>query len=602
MEVQVAYEWNPDALFRAAALAISKGIWVARLYGMTEDGRCTCGNPDHRVGGPAELQCGKHPRGKDWANRAATTEDEILEWLEEGTPFNIGAVLGPRSGIIDMEWDDEKAKAYAETLGLTTVETPTYISGRSEHRLFLWDDRLSECNAVVHPGGLEVRLGTGLKSSQSVLPPSWHWSGVQYRWKPGFSMEDLPFAPLPDVLLRAIVNDADLGAGQRSASAVSSRAVLHGDVGKGSRHPSLLSYVTRKVFGHPKYLRDSVQADMLVEIELVNERRCKPPKTSDEVRAMFYSVVEYRRRMEARGEETPEDDDEIEKVAAKIEEKGNEAQQVPVSGYSLHGLKWAPVDGWPAGEWLPGDWSIQVVHGDPAEIVLRVPAWKNTPCKGKVAFSFADFRSAKLVAAKVFEATRRVILDGDGKLWQIVWRGQEGNSKRPRLAGLIEKLLLAKQKADDVHVGAASLRYATLAAYLLEALARAKPPSEEKPEPEKSGRPRWVTSRELWLGWSKTWEEIGRAHDVAAGERVRIKRMLLDRLGVEDFVERRHTFGGHKQSYVVLTPEWIEAIQQLAEGAPEATAAPEQAEDGLPPNTGMSEKNCGKKIRQNTRL
>ena len=594
----MAYEWNPDAVFRASALAISKGIHIARLYGMTPEGHCTCANPDHRVGGPAELQCGKHPRGKDWANRAATTEDEILAWLEEGIPFNIGAVLGPRSGIIDMEWDDEKAKAYAETLGLTEIETPTYVSGRSEHRLFLWDDRLSGCKAVVHPGGLEVRLGTGDKASQSVLPPSWHWSGVQYRWKPGFSMEDLPFAPLPDVLLRAIVNDADLSAGGGSASGVSSRAVLHGDVGKGNRHPSLLSYVTSKVFAHPRYLRDSVQADMLVEIGLVNEHRCKPPKTSDEVRAMFYSVVEYRRKMEARSEDVPEDEDEIAKVAARIEE--GESQQVPVSGYSLQGLKWSPVEGWPAGEWLPGDWTIQVFHGDPAEVVLCVPAWKNTPSKGRVAFSFTDFRSAKLVAAKVFEATRRVILDGDQKLWQVVWRGQEGNSKRPRLAGLVEKLLLAKSKEDDIHVGASGLRYATLAAYLLEALARAKPPAEEKPEPEKSGRPRWVTSRELWLGWAKTWEEIGRAHDVAAGERLRIKRMLCDRLGVKDFTERRHTFGGHKQSYVVLTPEWIEAIQYLAEGGADAAAA--KPAEAIPLNTGMSEKNCGKKTRQNTRL
>jgi hypothetical protein len=74
--------------------------------------------------------------------------------------------------------------------------------------------------------------------------------------------------------------------------------------------------------------------------------------------------------------------------------------------------------------------------------------------------------------------------------------------------------------------------------------------------------------------------------------------MLCDRLGVKDFVEKRHTFGGHKQSYVVFTPEWVEAIQHLAEGGLEAS----KPADAIPPNTGMSEKNCGKKICQTTRL
>jgi len=596
MEVLMAFEFDPDALFKEAALAQSKGCRIVRNYGVYPDGTCVCGNEDHRAGGGAEKQCGKHPRGNAWGDKSAIDEDTLLDWVDEarstGKPFNIGILLGPRSGVIDMEWDDEKAKAHAETMGLTEIETPTYVSGRSEHRLFKWDDRLAGCPAVVEPGGLEVRLGTGDLDAQSVLPPSWHWSGIKYRWKDGLSIDDVPFAPLPDVLLRAIVNDVDMTT--RESAGVSSRAVLHGDIKEGGRHPHLLSYVTSKVFSHARYLSGSAQADMLMEIELVNERRCKPPKTPAQIRTLFYSCVEYRRKMEARGDSLPQTDESMAAVADKIaqEEEEGSRQQAPVSGYAMHGLKWGAVEGWKDGEWTPGDWKIRVICSDPAEIILCVPQWKNTPCKGEIAFSFAEFESAKMVAKKIFEATRRVILHGDIGEWQTIWRGQDGNSKRPKLTGLFEKLFIEKQKTDDVHVGTSSLRYATLASYLLETLARAKPASEDKPEPERSGRPRWVTPGEMWLGWVKTWEEIGRAHDVAAGERIRIKRLLCDRMKARDFKEGRHTFGTTKRSYVVFTPEWLAAIESLAEGGA----------DNLPPNTGEPPIENGEKHRAETRI
>jgi len=577
MEDDMAFEFNGDRIFKEAAIAQSKGCKIVRDYGILPDGQCACGNADHRAGGAAEKQCGKHPRGLQWGDKAAADEDTLWRWVEEakdtGVPFNIGILLGPRSGVIDMEWDDDKAKAYAETMNLVDIETPTYVSGRSEHRLFKWDDRLAGCQAVVKPGGLEVRLGTGDLDAQSVLPPSWHWSGIRYKWKEGLSLEDVPFAPLPENLLRAIINDVDIG--QRTSTAISSRTVLHGDVQEGSRHPYLLSYVTSKVFSHSRYLSGAAQADMLMEIELVNERRCKPPKSPQEIRTLFYSCVDYRRKLEASGEAIPRSEQELELAAEKIA-KAEERQEAPVSGYAMHGLKWAAVDGWKDGEWLPGDWKIQVVCGDPAEIILCVPQWKNTPCKGEIAFNFADFESAKLVAKRIFEATRRVILHGDIAEWQIIWRGQDGNGKRPKLVGMFEKLFIEKSKADDIHVGTSSLRYATLSGYLLEVLSRAKQAKEDKPEPDKTGRPKWVKPDELWLGWQKTWEEIGRAHDVAAGERIRIKRMLCDRMKVKDFKEGRHNFAGTKRAYVIFTPEWLAAIENLSHGVV----------DDIPPNTG----------------
>ena len=591
----MAFEFDFNALFREACAALARGLPVAPLHGIRSDGRCTCGLPAHHVDGASQRQCGKHPILNNWADRCARTEDDIAAWADFDMPINIGVVLGPRSGIIDIEWDDEAAKSYAEEIGLTLIETPTYVSGRSEHRLFKWDSRLSMCEkAVVHPGGLEVRLGTGTLQSQSVLPPSWHWSGQKYRWKQTLSLDEVDFAPIPEQLLISILNDHDGAPKGRATSKALARTILHADVGEGYRHHSILAIATKKVFRNEFYLQHAEQEDILAELMLVNEKRCKPPKTIDEVASILHSCVQYRRRMEERGDVIPKEQAEIEKAADAIEEtiKSGGGDDAAVSGYALQGLEWKPVKDWPSGEWLPGTWSIQMVLGDPPEIVLHVPSWADTPCKGQITFGFAEFRSAKEVANKVFAATRRAILDGDRGEWERIWRGQEANSRRPKIAGLVEKLVEQKDKQKDVHVGASGLRYATLAAYLMESFTRAtQPRDEERPEPNISGRPCWVTPNEMWFKWQKTWEDIGRSHDVQSGERIRIRHMLCQAVGVDDFPEGRHQFGDVRHSYVIFGQAWIEAVQSLAEGA-----------QANPPNTRELEILQGCKSREEVRI
>jgi len=184
-----------------------------------------------------------------------------------------------------------------------------------------------------------------------------------------------------------------------------------------------------------------------------------------------------------------------------------------------------------------------------------------------------------MVASKVFTATRRVILDGDRGEWERIWRGQDANSKRPAITGLMEKLMIKKDKTKDINVGTSALRYATLASYLLESFAKAtQPRDEEKPEPNVSGRACWVTPDRLWFKWAKTWEDIGRTHDVQSGERIRIRHMLCQAMGVDDLPEGRHTFGDVRHSYVVFDSAWVEAVKKLAGGLPHEAGESDLAE------------------------
>jgi hypothetical protein len=179
----MAYEFDFDEMFKWCALYLSKGLRIVRLHGIYPDGRCTCGVAECAAGRSSARSAGKHPVGLKWGDRFARTEDDILAW-DDGVPFNVGVVLGPGGGYIDNEDDTPEGKAFRESLGLHVLETPSWTSGRSTHQLTRWDDRIAGISKA-EPGGLECRVGGGDKQIQSVLPPSWHHSGVRYSWKAG---------------------------------------------------------------------------------------------------------------------------------------------------------------------------------------------------------------------------------------------------------------------------------------------------------------------------------------------------------------------------------------------------------------------------------
>ena len=115
----MALEFDSDFVFKMAADYIRRGYKVVRLHWPNADGTCSCGEPLHSRGEKQEKQRGKHPFYKSWQKNACDDEEVVSDWVNAGRPFNIGVQLGPRSGIIDVEWDNERAKQFAEEMGLT---------------------------------------------------------------------------------------------------------------------------------------------------------------------------------------------------------------------------------------------------------------------------------------------------------------------------------------------------------------------------------------------------------------------------------------------------------------------------------------------------
>ena len=119
----------------------------------------------------------KRPLGAAWQARSTDSPSDVAAWLRSGC--NVGLLLGPASGVVDVEFDAPAGLEQLAAFGVLDIPTPTWRSARGEHRLFLWEPWMPPA-AVVHADDLEIRIGG--RAAQSVLPPSMHPDGQPYEW------------------------------------------------------------------------------------------------------------------------------------------------------------------------------------------------------------------------------------------------------------------------------------------------------------------------------------------------------------------------------------------------------------------------------------
>lgn len=136
----------------------------------------------------------KRPLGAGWQMKATGDLEAVDAWLASG--HNVGLLLGPASGVVDVEYDAPAGREQLAAFGILDIQTPTWRSARGEHRLFRWEPWMPAA-AVVHAEDLEIRIGG--RAAQSVLPPSRHQDGSQYQWI--IRPVDCPVAAFPAQLL-----------------------------------------------------------------------------------------------------------------------------------------------------------------------------------------------------------------------------------------------------------------------------------------------------------------------------------------------------------------------------------------------------------------
>ncbi len=159
--------------------------------------------------------------GAAWQKKASADPVRIEAWIKQHGACNWGVLLGPSSGICDVEDDSPEGREILDkAMADCGAVTPCYTSGKSIHRLFLYDERMADDSAsIVTAFGTEWRFGDD--AAQSVVPPSVHPSGKEYAWLPGLSPDDVEVARLPDSMWQLMLNlrqrDGERKAAERAA-------------------------------------------------------------------------------------------------------------------------------------------------------------------------------------------------------------------------------------------------------------------------------------------------------------------------------------------------------------------------------------------------
>jgi len=534
-----------DFIFRHAAAYANRGIPVVVTHGIKDDNSCTCGRASCTGGSR-----GKHPVALRWQDHATTDEDTLIEQLDTDDPRNIGILLGPQGGVIDIEFDDEEGAATVKELGLDKHITPTYTSGRSVHRLYKYDSRLPS-KAVVKYRGLEVRLGSGGMAAQSIMPPSVHYSGTVYEWKESLSLEDLDPMQLPEDLLELILKGV---AEERPAAPPIS--VARDGVKAGDRHNQMVRLAAKQAFRMRDLNDPSELADQLDLLFAINEARVSPPLPRQEVEAALTSAVGYA--LSKKKIDVTKIDVEVERYAAEAEKPENLGC---VAGLGLE----RRTDGW-----YPGSWRLVVVHSVPPvwNLVVAVPSeggWQ----EAIVELSAEEFKSASKVALKILEATHGAVnVDRVPGVWQTMWNGKRKSRKDEGEAGLYTRLVEACEHAAPSPESSRDVIVASAVLDLLVALPEADDVPADHIDLPADGSPSWVVvDGQTCLAVVPTvlWNLVAKnLRDLSASDKRLWREQVVGYAG-----EQWEPFNPAKKPisrWVLLKPAHIKAVELAADG------------------------------------
>lgn len=528
--------YNADEVFKGAAAVASMGWKVVKLWCVRDNATCTC----HK--GAECASPGKHPQGENWPERATNDEEVISSWFSYGDTnqnmrVNIGVKLGADSGLVDIEVDGPEAEEALRSHGLHLIDTPTYSAGRGNHRLFRWQSDLPDV-AVLYVGKLEVRLGGGGKAAQSVIPCSWHRTGVQYQWLPGKSPEDIPPAALPPEFCEVLRGKSRAGVSGAAAAAIAA-AKERKMVEAGGRHQHLVGFAA----GIGLKLRTITEQERPLFVSLVhgaNLRDCSPPKGSEEVTRIANDQFDWLLMQQA---------------ARNVRNA--------IRPYERCGLYWNDM----TSEWDPGNWKLTVVYSDPVEYRIRFPYDGRTV---SVSLDCSQFLSARDVASAILAASGKLsVNDPSPSKWSEIWIGRSiRNDDEVRdIRGLSAKLLEeCDEENPSVDTKVSSHHAAMLKAYL-----NGFQQLDDEEDPHQDGTPKWLKDKAtgkwvLWVKWnemiSSAWRQAREgAPSVKAKQTLRAK--ILEITGEKEFPDRKRVVNGKAGRWMLWTDAHLSALDQL---------------------------------------
>lgn len=245
------------------------------VYGI-KDGICECSK------GKNCTHPGKHPRIKDWRNKATTDRGLIQNWLNIWPNSNWAVLTGAETGIIIIDVDPRNgghesletlAEKYPEILNSFHV-----LTGGGGLHIYL-----------AHPGGTIKSRPTDLPGidikadgGAAVIPPSLHASGNRYHASDKFSLNDI--VPCPPGMLDYLNKKKN-----------QNNIKLTDMISRGQRNEALASAAGRlRRFGMSE---EKIREELLK----MNTECCDPPLPEEEVAAIASSIARYDPAVEKEG-------------------------------------------------------------------------------------------------------------------------------------------------------------------------------------------------------------------------------------------------------------------------------------------------------------
>jgi putative DNA primase/helicase len=264
-----------EMLQAALELACNHGWAVVPLHAV-RDGKCTC-----RLEGKCDSK-GKHPRLKEWGDKASTSEQAIVDWWQKWPEANIGIATGAISGLVVLDVDpknggDDSLYELEQKHGPLPDTVQVITGGGGRHFYFRHPG-----NGVVVKGtaglggysGLDIRGDGG----QVVAPPSLHESGRRYEWELSAHPESTPIADTPEWLEKLVTDRTP----ERKRAAPVGETIKDGE-----RNATLISLA-----GSMRYRGFSEDA-IYKALQIENQGKCKPPLPDREVERIATSAGKY---------------------------------------------------------------------------------------------------------------------------------------------------------------------------------------------------------------------------------------------------------------------------------------------------------------------
>ena len=257
-----------------AAISYAERGWRVLPVNTFSNGCCSCGKEDCGAKG-------KHPRIKDWQNKATTFEKTVATWWGKNWPeTSIGIATGKGSNLFVLDVDGPVGAASLQDLVAKHGQLPDTLvaaTGRGQHLYFRYPD----CSVKNSAGSLGVGLDVRGDGGFVVAPPSQHASGIAYRWEnPETQVQDAP-----EWLIGLLSGGQE--AVQQEPEIPPTLDQGEGPIFEGTRNTML--------FKKACALRgQGAEQDQIEEILMrINQEQCRPPLDAKEVKDIAATAAAY---------------------------------------------------------------------------------------------------------------------------------------------------------------------------------------------------------------------------------------------------------------------------------------------------------------------